>query len=101
LLVLAELGVGAGQRIVEAELDLVGGPSRNRKRRCQLGDTGGSRRLDDNPTVELFRSSSADHNHLLPGMAVVVAMVALTPSGTPYGQERPEKKAASPDGSDA
>ena len=55
LLVLAELGIGAGQRIVEAELDLVGGASGNRKGRCQLRDTGGRSRLDDSPTVELSR----------------------------------------------
>ena len=96
LLVLAELGISAGQRIVEAELDLVGSASGNREGCRQLRDTGGSSSLDDSPTVELSRLNSTDHNHLLPGMAVVVTMVALTPSGTPYGHRAPRKESGFP-----
>src|SRR5205807_3771642 len=61
LLVLAELGISAGQRIVEADLDLIGGASGNRKGRCQLRDTSGANRLDDAPTAELSRMNAADH----------------------------------------
>jgi hypothetical protein len=73
LLIFAELGIGAGQRVVKAELDLVGSASGNRKGRCQLRDTRGTSRLDDAPTVELSLMAT----------------------------ERVEKKADSPDGSDA
>ena len=52
LLVLAELGVGAGERIVEADLDLVGGPRGDDKGRGELGDAGGGGRLDHAAAVE-------------------------------------------------
>ena len=63
LLVLAELGIGAGQRIVEAELDLVRGPRGDDEGCGKLGDAGRSGRLDDAAAVEFRQKGSAGHDH--------------------------------------
>jgi len=63
LLILAELGVGAGERIVETELDLVGSSRGDDEGSGELGYAGRSRHPEDGSAVELPRTKSGGHNH--------------------------------------